>query len=420
MPRIWVLTSLLVVALAAAAWRFWPEGPVGVSLLEDSARLMSVEQGEHLQEYHAFLLLDHDIDYRVVTANDVGDINLYATKQFAALGVGNLSRSGRGLLLVIDPAQDRVRLEVSQGLEGVYMDAFVAYLEQRQMVPFFRVGRVADGILATTELIITRAQNAKANAGFEGEGWAAASGGAGAATAAKLDAGADTDFRDGGDVAAGTTPEATLEAYYGAMAARNLRGDLDLFTPATRKMFENWVVTAAQADNTVRSFRKCHQEPARYDDTGRYAVIRFPVDSPYFLEQEDGRWRLDLVTMQKAVRFNVSNQWHFDLSVEHPYGFAFADWSYDKHGFPYRWRWNVTVAYRRNVGPVITRVGPGSPAEQLGLQVNDRLISWDGETIEGPPDAIRAMAAPDEGDRVVVVVERDGEERTLETVAPPR
>jgi uncharacterized protein len=70
------------------------------------------------------------------------------------------------LLLVIDTELDRVRLEVSTSLEGVYTDAFVAYVQNRQMVPFFQSGRVADGIIATTELIVVRAQEAEAGNDF--------------------------------------------------------------------------------------------------------------------------------------------------------------------------------------------------------------------------------------------------------------
>ncbi len=38
--------------------------------------------------------------------------------------------------------------------------------------------------------------------------------------------------------------------------------------------------------------------------------------------------------MQGALRFNHSNYWHFDMSVRHPYRFAFDDWAFDRHGFP--------------------------------------------------------------------------------------
>lgn len=49
---------------------------------------------------------------------------------------------------------------------------------------------------------------------------------------------------------------------------------------------------------------------------------------------EGGRWRLDLTMMQGAIRLGRSNAWHFARWVEHPYEFAFEDWSLDRHGFP--------------------------------------------------------------------------------------
>ena len=45
-------------------------------------------------------------------------------------------------------------------------------------------------------------------------------------------------------------------------------------------------------------------------------------------------WTLDLTMMQRAVRFGRSNAWRFDMRVEHVYAYAFADWVFDRHGFP--------------------------------------------------------------------------------------
>ena len=240
-------------------------------------------------------------------------------------------------MLVIDPAQNLVRLEVGYSLEGVYPDAFIAYIEHRQMVPFFRAGRVADGILATTELIITRAQRAQANAGFENEAWYAGSGGAGATTSARLGEGIEGPTGETGtDKAAGRTPAETLLAYFEAMEARNANPDLALYSPATRRMLKGWVMTSAQMDNVVRIYRRCQAEPTRH--SGGYAVIRYPIPqracAPFFFELIGGAWALDLTMMQRAVRFGRSNAWRFDPGAEHPYAFAFEDWRFDRNGFP--------------------------------------------------------------------------------------
>ncbi len=294
------------------------------------------------------LLRDHDIDYRVVTARGLGDINRAAVARFEDLAGTSRSRTGRGLLLVVDAEADLVRLEVGYALEGVFPDAFVAYVERRQMVPFFERARVADGILATTELIVTRAQRAAAQAGlgagFEGETWIAGSGGAGATAPARLGAGPQAAAREetaavpAGRTPAGRTPAATLAAYFAAMGARNADPGLDIYTPETRRMLEGWVVTPAQMDNLVETYRRCHGEPARRGPEGRLAVIRYPPGkracAPWFFQRVDGAWALDLTMMQRVIRFNHSNYWRFDTSAQHPYRFAFDDWAFDRHGFP--------------------------------------------------------------------------------------
>jgi uncharacterized protein len=310
---------------------------------------MTREQRAFVAEYHDTLLRNHDIDYRVVTARGLGDINRAAVARFEDLAGTSRSRTGRGLLLVVDAEADLVRLEVGYALEGTFPDAFVAYVERRQMVPFFERARVADGILATTELIVTRAQRAAAQvgfgAGFEGEAWIAGSGGAGATATARLGAGPQTlemptagEMPAAGQVPAGRSPGETLAAYLAAMAARNADPGLDIYTPETRRMLEGWVVTPAQMDNLVKTYRRCHGEPARRGPEGRLAVIRYPPGeracAPWFFQHVDGAWALDLTMMLRVIRFNASNYWRIDTSAQHPYRFAFDDWVFDRHGFP--------------------------------------------------------------------------------------
>jgi len=325
---------LLFVALLAACTS---PATDDAELVIDTANMLDAEQRQRIATFHGFLLLDYDIDYRVVTAADTGDIDSYAASRFAALEAGGASDNGHGLLLVIDPVQDRVRLEVGYALEGTFPDAFVAYVEQRQMVPFFAAGRVADGILATTELIVNRADAAVSNAGLESEIRLDGSGGAGASTSARLGAGTESSYSDA-EVSAATSPAATLARYFSALRERNGNPSLGIYTPATQRMLENWVTTPAQMDNVVRSYRGCHAETAKIHSSGRYAVIRYPIAerqcSPWFFEKVNGVWALDLTMLQRAIRFGRDNSWHFERGVEHPYVFAFTDWRLDSIGYP--------------------------------------------------------------------------------------
>jgi uncharacterized protein len=301
----------------------------------DATGLLTPEERSSIAAQHELLLRDYDVDYRIEIAPGVADLSRHAAMRFAELEVGSSSRAGHGLLLLLDPEHDRVRLEVGQRLEGVFTDAFVAYLEERQMVPFFRAGRVADGILAATELVVTHAER---SGPFDGSG-ARNSAGGGAARAAALGAGPDERFRSGPEVDARNTPEATLVAYLEAMRSRNGEAALDLYTPESRAMLRGRVVTPGQMDAIAAAYRRCHVETTRIADDGRRAVVRYPADeracAPWFLVRQGDRWRLDLVTSQRSIGFGARNAWHFAPAPDDAYAFAFSDWRLDRNGFPH-------------------------------------------------------------------------------------
>lgn len=310
-------------------------------VVEDDGGILGSERAAFISLYHKELLSDHDIDYRTVVLSDEvdRDIDAFSYKYFTGHNVGELSRSGRGLLLVIDTHNDLVRLEVSQALEGVYTDSFVSYIQHRQMIPFFRSGRVADGILASTELMVSRAQQA-----IRGQAFAppmdARTAGAGAANPARIGTGEDSSFREGADVeAASNDPRAVLAAYREAMDQRNGNPELSIYTEETRVFLGQWTVTPAQMDNEAKNLAACPTGVLKV--RAEYAVLRFPVSlrqcPPYFFRVEHGEWRLDLTMMNKAIRFNHRNQWHFYTQYHlenEPYAFAFSDWRFDRHGFP--------------------------------------------------------------------------------------
>jgi uncharacterized protein len=315
--------------------------PSEVGRVWDEAGLLGAEQRAFIDRYHRVLLDDFDTDLGVLTLPGEADVARLAVREFAARGVGARSRTGRGLLLLIAPDTDRVRLEVSEALEGVFTDAFVAYVQQRQMVPFFGEGRVADGILATTELIYGRALAAQRGEEFDPRPFAAQASGAGAQTAARIGQGYDRALLRQGAAAveASGSPDGTVQAYLSAMKGRDARPDLPIYSAATREMLAGWTVTPAQMDNLTRTYQSCPPPETRLLAHGRRAVVRYPVPerrcAPWLLVEEDGLWRLDLAGMQRAVRFNHRNEWHFEPGVDHPYADGFSDWRLDRHGFPH-------------------------------------------------------------------------------------
>lgn len=333
-----VASAALLASVVAGCERPREETPAGPAIVSDAAGLLSEEQRAQMERFHGLLRADYDLDYRVELVQRVGDLDRYAHSRFAALELGSRSEAARGLLLVLDSDEDLVRVEVGRGLEGDLPDAFIAYLEHRQMVPYFRVGQVGDGVLAATELLVTRIQHAREKGGWESEPWAAGSAGGGARTRAQLGVGRDESFAEGPDVAGRGSPEETVAAYLAAMDARNGRPDLDLYTRGTRAMLAGRVMTPAQMDNVARAYRGCKRQTLHLAASGSHAVVRYPVDArdcaPFLLALEGGRWRLDFETAAQAIRFGRSNAWRLVGERAGPYAFAFDDWRFDGHGFP--------------------------------------------------------------------------------------
>jgi uncharacterized protein len=318
----------------------WPDlHPQKIETVYDESEMISRNQADAIRTYHKELLKDHDIDYRILLTASGEDLSTLAHRIFSEKKIGSLSQSGRGLLLIVDSSRNDVRLEVSTALEGVYTDAFVSYLQHRQMVPFFQTGRIADGILATTEMIFTRAQEAERNQDFNPPMDSSSAGG-GTENPAQINAGKDLTFRQGADVRASGDPVAVLNAYQQAMATRNGNPHLSIYTHDTQSMLERRTVTPGQMSNEAKNLKSCL--PGKLAVADAFAVIRFPAQArncpPYFLRSEDGAGKLDLTMMQTAIRFNHRNFWHFDVQynpVAEPYGFAFTDWIFDQYGFPH-------------------------------------------------------------------------------------
>jgi uncharacterized protein len=310
-------------------------------MVDDRAGVLDSAERERIADYHAALRRAHDIDYRVAAISASADLERTAHDYFEKTGVGSASVNGRGLLLVIDTAGERVRLEVSTSLEGVYTDAFIAYGENRQMTPFFAAGRVADGILATTELIVGRAQDASAGAAFAPAMTARSmGGGASAAAAIGTATGPSREFeRQTQHVDADRLdPLQVVEAYHERMAQRDARTDLPLYTSDTVAMLREWIVTPAQMDNVARTYRGCAVDGVLI--SGGIAVVRYRVEqrqcAPYFLRREGDAWKLDLAALSAVIRFNHENQWRFQTTPPDDYGFAFENWRIDRDGFPHR------------------------------------------------------------------------------------
>ncbi len=306
-----------------------------VVYVQDPAGLLSSAQHERLQEFQRLLHSEQDVEFLLVILDQAtADLDRLALDLFERNRLGQTTAGARGLLLVVDPFNEQARIEIGYDLEGLFPDGFVASLEYDQMLPFFQQQRVGQGVEALTELLVVRLIDEEKKAGNQVDR-KHLSGGAGAriSTAGEVAQLQKTP----GIYLPQATPLGTLESYRQSLRDRSKDPELEIFTPETQEFFRNWLVTDAQQQNALRDLERVFTS-AEVLSQARRAVIRFPVSerqaAPYFLQRRSKGWQLDFVAMSKTIGFNHRNQWHFRQS-QHEYMFAFADWRFDKDGFPH-------------------------------------------------------------------------------------
>lgn len=318
----------------------------------DNANIIAYDK-KTLQMYEDFnkeLLDSFDIDFRTVTTINDEDINVFSNKIFNKMQKNSRSKSGKALLLVVNPVQDKVRLEVSMGLEHIYTDAFVSYIQRDGMVPYFKDDKVSDGVYMVTELIRDRANEARSGKEFVARDTSLSAGG-GAKVEANIGK-ADKNAKKGKNVKSNLsdTPKIVLEKYLTALKNHNKNPNLEIFTKKTQDFFKTNTSTDINQDNEVRFITPCmSSKKTLYSYSGDYAVmandfVNQKTCTPYFFKKEDGRWKLDIFTMANSIRFNVDMLWHFDLQNRLKddgmyYAFAFDGYGIDKNGYIFKSNW---------------------------------------------------------------------------------
>ena len=86
--------------------------------------------------------------------NDV-PIEDYGYQLGRAWGIGQKGKN-TGAILIVAPADHKVRVEVGYGLEPVLTDALTEVIIQDQILPPFRKGDIAGGVTAGTDAIIAQ------------------------------------------------------------------------------------------------------------------------------------------------------------------------------------------------------------------------------------------------------------------------
>ena len=123
-----------------------PTGPV-----TDLADVLSDAEEQALRTLAADVEQGTTAEIAVVTVRSLDGVSVeeYATKLFAAWGVGQAGKDN-GVLIVVAPAEREMRIEVGYGLEGVLPDGLAGQVIRESFLPAFRDNAYGRGIVEGT------------------------------------------------------------------------------------------------------------------------------------------------------------------------------------------------------------------------------------------------------------------------------
>ncbi|MBU6167385.1 MAG: TPM domain-containing protein [Alphaproteobacteria bacterium] len=150
----WLSALLLVLQLAAPAFAD-PVFPKLSGRVVDAAAVLPADAVARLDARLKALEDSTGTQLVVATVPDLGgyEIEDYGYQLGRAWGIGQKDRNN-GAILLIAPAQRKLRIEVGYGLEGTLTDAVSSRIIRRTIVPRFKAGDLAGGVEAGVDELI--------------------------------------------------------------------------------------------------------------------------------------------------------------------------------------------------------------------------------------------------------------------------
>lgn len=138
-----LLAAALVFPGPAAALPARPDGPVA-----DLAGILDGTTREAVDQVSRTVLKESGAVLVVATVPSLEGMTIedYAARLFKAWGIGEKEKNN-GVLLLVAPAERKVRIEVGYGLESLLPDGRCGEIIRTEIVPAFRRGTPAEGVL---------------------------------------------------------------------------------------------------------------------------------------------------------------------------------------------------------------------------------------------------------------------------------
>ncbi|MEI6484970.1 MAG: TPM domain-containing protein [Sphingomonadales bacterium] len=156
LPTALLLLAALWALLAALPAAADPSFPKLTGRVTDAAGVLPADVSAQLEARLKALEDKTGTQLVVATVPDLQgfEIEDYGYQLGRAWGIGQKGKN-TGAILLVAPAQRKLRIEVGYGLEGVLTDAVSSRIIRQVIVPHFKQGDMAGGIVAGADQLIT-------------------------------------------------------------------------------------------------------------------------------------------------------------------------------------------------------------------------------------------------------------------------
>jgi uncharacterized protein len=150
-----ILSAILAIVGLAVEARAAPSFPPLTGRVVDAANILPDTDVAALDAKLAALEKQTSIQLVVATVPDLQgyEIDEYGYQLGRTWGIGQKGKNN-GALLLVAPNERKVRIEVGYGLEGTLTDALTSQIIRRDIIPRFKAGDMAGGVVAGSDAII--------------------------------------------------------------------------------------------------------------------------------------------------------------------------------------------------------------------------------------------------------------------------
>jgi len=299
-----------------------------------------IKERVRFEHYLGWIFEESDVDIRFMFVPSIKDqtIEELAVQTVADLRIGGDSREERGVLLLYDLENQRVRIEVGYGLEAYFTDAFVSYLIDDHVNVFFASDNMSMGLRFLIRMLHFNIREAILGNEFDPRvaeiirNSPHLSGGAGSTDRidgpkmTRIDSSSELAMQMKEEFLPQSTPDKAYEMYLRWLINGVFMPRVNMFTKQTQGMLAGFPMSTAYFHYIL--MREYGKE-SHFEIRGNLAIQYFtndPLVCPHFFIKSEHGWQMDMRAEVNNIRRRVGGVYAWDYGGQKDiYTRAFKD-----------------------------------------------------------------------------------------------